>query len=565
MLKRLIFMVLSVLLLTVAVQAQALNGVTTTILNVRSGPAATYTRIGLLTDGVTVQVEARNEAGDWLLVNGAGMRGWVAGQYVSLNGDVASLPVSGEIIVPPQGNGSSYGGKTISALNVRSGPGTDFSTITTIASLRRVVIEARNNVGNWILIHSQDGSIRGWVATRYVNFDDGVSLNALPVSQEVIGGAPAPQQPAEQAAPAPAAAEGIMTGVTTATLNVRPGPSTSNNSIAQVAYNTRLAIEARNPSGQWLLVHTEDGSVRGWVAAAYVRAGDTGVLPVSEEFVGLDASGSTPSLELPDEDSQQLYDRLMNTPVLHNMVNGTVVALFERGRELGNNPHVFMLVGDSVTAGQPFLKGFGQGNYDLGPYAHLQPTIDWFMVPPRPGYNSSWTNEGFAARIGFTAAAVFDGLWVDPNVCSEGPIYCEYNYIKPSVAIVYFGGQDMQLTAPYTFQQNMLGIAQTLVDRGVIPVFTTFVFDPDLHYIDTLLYNNIVLDVAEVYDAPVINLWRAAQALPNGGAWEGDPVHLSQGPTFYSFNGEEGLYGVTLRNLLTLQALDELRRNVLSR
>ena len=32
----------------------------------------------------------------------------------------------------------------------------------------------------------------------------------------------------------------------------------------------------------------------------------------------------------------------------------------------------------------------------------------------------------------------------------------------------------------------------------------------------------------------------------------------------YRFTGEEQLYGVTLRNLLNLQMLDLLRRNVLS-
>ena len=66
----------------------------------------------------------------------------------------------------------------------------------------------------------------------------------------------------------------------------------------------------------------------------------------------------------------------------------------------------------------------------------------------------------------------------------------------------------------------------------------------------------------------MVNFWRAAQTLPNCG-YATDTHHLSQaGPRgfapFVSFNGEEAQSGSILHNLLTLQILDLLRREVLA-
>ena len=155
--------------------------------------------------------------------------------------------------------------------------------------------------------------------------------------------------------------------------------------------------------------------------------------------------------------------------------------------------------------------------------------------------------------------------WLNKSVCNEGPLYCEYNQIKPSVAIIMFGSQDYRIYPPATFRSNMQRMVEHLLQRGVIPVNTTFPSHPDYHWYDSLVFNDINLSVAAQYNLPVINLWRATQELPDYGVSREDLFHLSeQWGVAYSFNGQERTYGVTLRNLLTLQALDELRRNVLS-
>jgi hypothetical protein len=86
---------------------------------------------------------------------------------------------------------------------------------------------------------------------------------------------------------------------------------------------------------------------------------------------------------------------------------------------------------------------------------------------------------------------------------------------------------------------------------------------PELPLWDKALdYNIAIIDVAEKYSTPVIHLWKALQTLPDYGVGP-DRTHLKASVGEYcSFTGEEQLYGGTMRNLLSLQALDEIQRTV---
>lgn len=477
-------------------------------------------------------------------------------------------------------------GTTVSPLNVRTRPGTESEVITLVPDRVPVIIEGRNSIGNWILIHTKDNAIRGWVATRYVVFDDGVNLDMMPVTNEWLSAAAAPP-PTESApasenagetpitgnnAPPPPPPAGSPTGTTTTILNMRVGPGTGYDKVNQAPQGTDIIIEGRNAPGDWLLVRTPDNLARGWVAARYVQLGAGIILnnqPIVDEIVGEQPEGAeeVPNIVLPTGSLEEMRARLESIPVLYNMVNDRVIEIFDRGKEMGNNPRVFMKVGDSLTALEVFLIGFGDpSKYDLGPYGYLQETIDFFSVPPRPGASTSFTNQSIAAQRGFVSAAVFDGAWVNPAVCSEAPLYCEYGQIKPSVAIIMFGSQDMQVVGAYTFQANMYRMVDDLVKRGVIPVLTTIPGHPDFHWEDAIVFNNIILNISRDYNIPVINLWKVTVTMPNYGVRQDDLMHLSHGGNMFSFaNGEENIYGANARNLFTLQALDELRRNVLLR
>jgi hypothetical protein len=79
-------------------------------LNVRQGPGTSYSVAGVVTNGQTLQVLARNEGGDWwqiCCVNGG--NGWVAAQFMQSNFDQTLIPVAADIpeaptptAIPPQ-------------------------------------------------------------------------------------------------------------------------------------------------------------------------------------------------------------------------------------------------------------------------------------------------------------------------------------------------------------------------------------------------------------------------------------------------------------------------------
>jgi len=272
-----------------------------------------------------------------------------------------------------------------------------------------------------------------------------------------------------------------------------------------------------------------------------------------------------------DPEVLAMIDRLRATPVLYNMDTEAVHAIFERGQQLGNRADVFTYIGDSNSTGGDFLypMGFGDRYCELGSYSDLQATLDYFSADsPRAGQRNSFTNHSLAADNGLSSAGALDPFWAtEPCASNESPVMCEYRLTKPSVAIILLGLMDVRYsTSPEVYHDNMEQIVQLSVEQGVIPALTTNVVLPDqqtLSFDLSIRQNNALLDIVDAHQTPLINLWAAAEALPDFGIGP-DRTHLkAEVGAYCSFDGQERQVGGTLRNLLTLQALDELRRTVL--
>lgn len=364
-------------------------------------------------------------------------------------------------------------------------------------------------------------------------------------------------------------------------LNFRAGPGIGYSRIGTFRYNTRLNLEGRNNSVDWVLVAAADGT-RGWVAIGFLTI-DAGVslrdLPVSTETFGVPASsgGSTETSSLnlssgggdvyvpKSAEESQLIDRINRTPLLHNMNTSRVAQIYRQGQTLGNRANVFTKTGDSLTNNQAFLWGYGEGNYALGVYGSLQTTIDFFLVAPRDGVANSFVNPSASMASGMNARNVLDPIWAPPGLClpDETPLACEVRLVKPSVAIIMLGSVDVHYQFYDDYVRNIRTIVDFYVRSGVIPVLTTFRLSPThSDWVKSLWFNAALIDISNTYQIPLINLWRANETLPDDGV-DPDLFHLSQGPNPYHFTGEENQWGVTRRNLLTLQALDQLRRFVL--
>lgn len=96
--------------------------------------------------------------------------------------------LSGVFIVAAQGD---VAATTTSTLNVRGEPSKTSPRIGRLASHTAIVVEGRNEAGDWLLVHNGDSSIRGWVAIGFVQFADAIRVQDLPLKTDILAAPPA--------------------------------------------------------------------------------------------------------------------------------------------------------------------------------------------------------------------------------------------------------------------------------------------------------------------------------------------------------------------------------------
>jgi uncharacterized protein YraI len=466
------------------------------------------------------------------------------------------LPVSAQDHTPAQ---------TITPLNLRIQPSGESAVITLLNPRTSVVIEGRNTVGNWVLIHSADGSLRGWVATRFLSTPDDFVLDVVSVTEEaVVGGQtivveqPAESVPATNPAPVVNVDSGFTGTVIAATLNVRAGADANQPSVGMLTRNTAVVIEGRNAIGNWALVQA--GGLRGWVASRYLKLAqgvEIANIPVTGEAVNVAAAPADSPAVSVSPDVAAMEAQLATLPI----VPGTTArahAIFQRGLQVGRRSNLFTKVGDCNSENVAFMYAFDWGSYNLGEFVHLQPTVNYFA--------GSFARESLAGKGGYSAVTAIDALWADPAVCNPGEasVFCEYRLSKASFSVIMFGANDISRLTPEQYETAMRQILDLSIQANVVPILSTFTTDPAFpdRWAKSLQLNLITVNLAREYDVPIMNFWLAARDLPAAGM-TGDNAHLSAKGGRIDFTGEQNQMGFTMRNLVVLQTLDVLRRDLL--
>jgi hypothetical protein len=258
---------------------------------------------------------------------------------------------------------------------------------------------------------------------------------------------------------------------------------------------------------------------------------------------------------LGDVDLQAVHEIDLTTLPLIPEISAYARTLYQAGLARGNDPHTFIKVGDCMTHNPYFLIPIGDDNYDLGDYQGLQAVIQNFSE----GEMNSFSHESQASAGGFNAASVLDSLWANPEYCEAGetPLSCEIRIMQPSIALIMFGTNDVFYLDEAQFDFFYRSIVVAAIRQDILPVLSTFPQRPEFPE-KSVLYNQIVAQIAQDYDVPLINLWLALDPLPNNGIDPDDTTHMStpaDGAACY-FIGPNLEAGFTMRNLLTLQALD---------
>ena len=248
-------------------------------------------------------------------------------------------------------------------------------------------------------------------------------------------------------------------------------------------------------------------------------------------------------------------------------LTGHARQIYLDGQARGNRANVFSKVGDSLTVATYVLYPFGWGTYDLGEYRSLVPALAHTPPPAAREGRDSFSNVSLAADNGWTVADVLDPARADAALCraGESPLACEYRVVRPAVALIMFGSNDVAVLSGEEFRAGLDRIVALSIERGVIPVLTTI--PPRGGYEGAVdAFNALITAAARAFDVPLLDFYHTVIGLPNRGL-AADGLHLSWPPGDYSaaarFTPENLSYGYTMRNLTALQVLDAVWRNAL--
>jgi uncharacterized protein YraI len=154
--------------------------------NVRAEPSTASTVLGVIPANTKVEITGKDPGENWWQINfpqGQDGKGWVTAQYVTMATEI-EVPTIGEESNPEGGNLAIVQQQ----LNVRSGPGTDFSSVGTLNPQDVVNLTGKDAQGAWLQIEFPAGPEgRGWVSAAFVQAQGGENLPIVAESGSVIG------------------------------------------------------------------------------------------------------------------------------------------------------------------------------------------------------------------------------------------------------------------------------------------------------------------------------------------------------------------------------------------
>ncbi len=154
--------------------------VTTPVASVRSGPNSSYPLLGTAPQGTYLTLIGRNASGSWVVVLAPnGLQGWMSSALIEAFIPLGPLPEVAYTPIDTYGTGYVDTG----ALNIRSGPGLNYSIIGTLRDGERLSLMGRNAYGDWLKVRTSTG-LEGWVGSGSVVID--VMLFDLPVLQDGV-------------------------------------------------------------------------------------------------------------------------------------------------------------------------------------------------------------------------------------------------------------------------------------------------------------------------------------------------------------------------------------------
>jgi hypothetical protein len=279
---------------------------------------------------------------------------------------------------------------------------------------------------------------------------------------------------------------------------------------------------------------------------------------------------------IPTRGAAAEWEGLPVIPALEPGVAGHLKKIVGRGERLGNNPGVFAKIGDSITASPSFLQGLACRAPRLGTWNELRGTLEFFGETSVPrgleeaqcSVTNSYSRLGIAAVGGWRAVDALLPRESFPECEGLPAVSCELQLLRPSVALIMFGTNDLEDFSAVEFRRDLARVVRLVSNAGTIPVVSTIPPRAQPRFSPRVArFNAEIAALAENRALPLWNFWRqmVEPGVPRRGLSR-DGVHpsaLCPPCTAVDFRPTGLRYGYALRNLGALLVLDRLRRRVL--
>lgn len=275
------------------------------------------------------------------------------------------------------------------------------------------------------------------------------------------------------------------------------------------------------------------------------------------------------------ESSAAEWEELPVAPTLESPLVGHLEKVAKRGEAYGNRPGVFAKIGDSITASPSFLQALACRAPRLGAWAELRGALEFFGTTAVPrgseeaqcSTSNSFSRLGVAAVGGWRAVDALSPRESLPECQGLPAVTCELQLLRPSIALIMFGTNDLKDFSAVRFRRDLAHVARLVSSAGVIPVISTIpprARQPFSRRVER--FNAEIAALAENRALPLWNFWRqmVEPGVPGRGL-SGDGVHpsaLCPPCTAVDFRPAGLRYGYALRNLGALRVLDRLRRQI---
>ncbi len=171
------------------------------------------------------------------------------------------------------------------------------------------------------------------------------------------------------------------------------------------------------------------------------------------------------------------WQELPVAPTLGPVVISHLEKVASRGERFGNHPGVVAKIGDSITASPSFLQALACSPPQLGQWDELRGTLGFFgrtAVPrgseeARCAVSNSYSRLGVAAVGGWRAADALLPRESFPECQGLPAISCELQLLRPSVALIMFGTNDLEEITAVQFRLDLARVARLVSRSGNHP------------------------------------------------------------------------------------------------